>query len=332
MTTVWFEGSPGIRLAADIFGDPEAPPVLLLHGGGQTRHAWDASAAKLADAGWRAITVDLRGHGESTHPRPPSYQLEGFAADARALIRAIRDAPVVVGASLGGIAGLLAITESPAAPAAGLVLVDVAHRFQPRGGSRIVSFMEKHPDGFASLSEAAVAVAAYLPHRARPCTGAGLHHNLRCNAGRWTWHWDPEILTWARTAIQDQSQLSQRLTEAATRLRQPCLLVRGAESDVLPASVAHEFIELAASATLAEVPCAGHTVAGDNNDAFVAAIRAWLDSFPPPISPRAARDKRPTVSSRRMDERQMARKITAPDFPAAVSDPTPIRTSRRRGH
>ena len=80
----------------------------MLHGGGQTRHAWHATATNLADAGWRAITVDLRGHGESTHPRPPAYALEDFAADIRALITAIADDPVVIGASLGGIAGLLA--------------------------------------------------------------------------------------------------------------------------------------------------------------------------------------------------------------------------------
>jgi pimeloyl-ACP methyl ester carboxylesterase len=272
-----FDGPPGIRLAADAFGDPHAPAVLLLHGGGQTRHAWQATATSLADAGWHAITVDLRGHGESTNPRPPAYALEDFVADARALIAAIADAPFVIGASLGGIASLLAVTESPPAPVAGLVLVDVAHRFQPRGGGRIVSFMDDHPDGFATLSEAADAVAAYLPHRERPHDTDGLRHNLRCNDGRWTWHWDPEILTQARQLIQDPTQLSERLTEAATRLRQPCLLVRGAESDVLSVDIAREFIELAATATLTEVPYAGHMVAGDNNDAFTAAIRAWFD-------------------------------------------------------
>ncbi len=194
-----FDVAPGIRLVADTFGDPDAPIVLMLHGGGQTRHAWQATATNLAEAGWRAIAVDLRGHGESTHPRPPAYALEDFAADVRALIAAVADAPIVIGASLGGIASLLAITEPPQAPAAGLVLVDVAHRFQPRGGGRIVSFMEQHPDGFANLSDAAEAVAAYLPHRARPRDTTGLRHNLRCSEdGRWMWHWDPEILTQAR--------------------------------------------------------------------------------------------------------------------------------------
>jgi pimeloyl-ACP methyl ester carboxylesterase len=276
---VGFDAAPGIRLAGDGFGEPDAPAVLMLHGGGQTRHAWHATAVNLADAGWRALTVDLRGHGESTHPRPPAYALEDFASDVRALIAAIAPAPVVIGASLGGIAGLLAITESPAAPVAGLVLVDVAHRFQPRGAKRIASFMQEHPDGFASLSDAADAVAAYLPHRARPRDVAGLRHNLRRDGGRWRWHWDPGVLAQARPLIEDQAQLHERLTTAATRLRQPCLLVRGADSDVLTRAIALEFIELAPSAALAEVPGAGHMVAGDNNNAFTSAIRAWLDTL-----------------------------------------------------
>jgi pimeloyl-ACP methyl ester carboxylesterase len=270
--------APGVRLAADTFGDAAAPAVLLLHGGGQTRHAWHATATSLADAGWRAITVDLRGHGESTHPRPPAYALEDFAADVRALLASIADQDsVVVGASLGGLAGLLALTEPPAPPAARLVLVDVSHRFQPRGGRRIVSFMEAHPDGFLSLSDAADAVGAYLPHRARPRDTNGLRHNLRLGEdGRWIWHWDPEILTQARPLLRDRAQLSERLTSAAMRLRLPCLLVRGVDSDVLTAEIAREFSELVPTATLVEVPRAGHMVAGDNNDAFTAAIRAWL--------------------------------------------------------
>ncbi len=288
---VLFDVAPGVYLAADTFGDPDAPAVLLLHGGGQTRHAWHATATNLADAGWRVITVDLRGHGESTQPRPPAYALEDFAADVRALTSSIAGDPIVIGASLGGIAALLALTESPTAPAAGLVLVDVAHRFQSRGGGRIVSFMDEHPDGFATLSDAADAVAAYLPHRARPSDTNGLRHNLRRNDdGRWIWRWDPEILTWARPLIQNQAQLSERLTNAALRLRQPCLLVRGADSEVLSASIARDFIELAPTATMTDVPHAGHMVAGDNNDAFTAAIRAWLDTYAPHISPTLTSD------------------------------------------
>lgn len=278
-TALGFEVGSSVRLAAESFGSPDAFPVLLLHGGGQTRHAWHATATDLANAGWRAVTVDLRGHGESTHPHPPAYALGDFTADVRALIAAVGAAPVVIGASLGGIASLLAITESPRAPAAGLILVDVAHRFQPRGGGRIASFMEAHPDGFATLDEAADAVAAYLPHRPRAEDHTGLRHNLRLSAGgRWVWHWDPEMLRQSRPLIEDQAGLSARLSTAAAKLRQPCLLVRGADSDVLTTAIADEFIGLTEDATWVEVPDAGHMVAGDNNDAFSVAIRAWLDT------------------------------------------------------
>jgi pimeloyl-ACP methyl ester carboxylesterase len=283
-SAVAFDGATGVRLAADTFGDPDAPPVLMLHGGGQTRHAWHATATLLADAGWRAITVDLRGHGDSTRPRPAAYAIDDFAADVRALVAAIADPAVVIGASLGGIASLLALTEPPAAPAAGLVLVDVAHRFVPRGGGRIVSFMERHPEGFVDLSDAADAVAAYLPTRARPRDPAGLRHNLRYRDGRWRWHWDPEILSEARSLTRDQAELSERLTRAAARLRQPCLLVRGGASDVLTTDISCEFLELAPTATLAEVPGAGHMVAGDNNAAFTTTIRTWLDALVPRMS------------------------------------------------
>jgi pimeloyl-ACP methyl ester carboxylesterase len=142
-----------------------------------------------------------------------------------------------------------------------------------------VSFMEQNPEGFASLSDAADAVAAYLPRRPRPSNSTGLRHNLRCDGGRWKWHWDPEVLTQARTLLHDPTMLTDRLTLAARRLRQPCLLVRGAESDVLTAPIACEFTELAEGSTLAEVPHAGHMVAGDNNDAFSAAICTWLEAF-----------------------------------------------------
>jgi pimeloyl-ACP methyl ester carboxylesterase len=275
-----FEVTPSIQLAADSFGDPSASAVLMLHGGGQTRHAWHATARSLAEAGWLAVTVDQRGHGESTHPRPPAYALEDFAEDVRTLIKTFGERPpVVIGASLGGIAALLAIAEAPKARVASLILVDVAHRFRPRGGGRIVSFMEARPEGFATLADAADAVAAYLPHRVRPRDMTGLRHNLRRNdEGRWVWHWDPEVLAQARTIVEDPARVTARLSAAAESMRDPCLLVRGADSDVVTVEIAREFAELAPVCSVVEVPSAGHMVAGDNNDAFTAVIRGWLET------------------------------------------------------
>ena len=58
-----FNGAAGNRLVADVYGD-SGPPVLLLHGGGQTRHAWTKTAQAIARKGYMAYALDQRGHGE----------------------------------------------------------------------------------------------------------------------------------------------------------------------------------------------------------------------------------------------------------------------------
>ncbi len=52
--------SGGLHLAADRWGNPTHPPVLCLHGAGQSRRAWDDTAHAVAHAGWHAITAPYR--------------------------------------------------------------------------------------------------------------------------------------------------------------------------------------------------------------------------------------------------------------------------------
>ena len=99
-----FVGRDGNRLAADVAGNPDDPPAILLHGGGQTRHSWGTTVGALADRGWRAYAVDLRGHGDSEWAADGDYTLEAFAGDVLAITRTLGHAPALVGASLGGIA------------------------------------------------------------------------------------------------------------------------------------------------------------------------------------------------------------------------------------
>ncbi|HEX9505334.1 MAG TPA: alpha/beta fold hydrolase, partial [Acidimicrobiia bacterium] len=175
MTVIEFRGQGDVRLRADEVGDPGAPPVLLLHGGGQTRFAWGTTAAALADHGWHAYRVDLRGHGESAWPDDGDYRIDAFAADVRAIAAALSEPPVLVGASLGGVSSLIAIGESAAPVARALVLVDVAPTIERAGAERIGAFMSANlEDGFGSLEEVADAIAAYNPHRPRPSDLSGL--------------------------------------------------------------------------------------------------------------------------------------------------------------
>jgi pimeloyl-ACP methyl ester carboxylesterase len=278
-----FTGAAGNRLVADMFG-AQGTPVLLLHGGGQTRHAWRSTAAALACAGHAAYALDQRGHGDSDWVESGAYTFPDFAADLRTVTRSLTEtygtAPAVIGASLGGIAALLAEGEAQAegtAPLfAALVLVDITPRVDRTGIARIQAFMTAHTrDGFATIAEAADAVADYLPHRPRPRSHEGLKKNLRLHPdGRWRWHWDPRFMDGRRSVGGSRSE--DDLVRAARGLTQPTLLVRGASSEVVQEAHAREFLDLAPHAEYLDVRGAQHMVAGDQNDQFAAAILAFL--------------------------------------------------------
>ena len=267
-----------VALVADASGPSEGQPVLFLHGGGQTRQSWGNAVNEAAARGFRAYAIDLRGHGESGWSLDGRYGLNRFAEDVRAVATRMDQAPVLVGASLGGIASLL-VAASPPPEIAGLVLVDIAVRLDTEGAREIQSFMASAPGGFASLDEAADAVAAYLPHRPRPRDTSGLMRNLRPRSdGRLYWHWDPAFMTVPAGTFVDTAALD----AAARALKVPTLLVRGARSRVLTAQDARHFLELAPHAGFVDVAGADHMVAGDANDAFNTAIFTFLAQLPAP--------------------------------------------------
>ena len=282
-TTVRISGTDGLLLAADVDGPEDGPAVVLIHGGGQTRHSWSGTWRVLADAGWRAWSVDLRGHGGSDWSPEGDYSLDAFAGDLVALSTALPHPPILVGASLGGLAALVAVSEAEVQSdiARAVVLVDVAHRVEVAGRERIGAFMTDNEDGFASLEEAADAISAYNPHRPRPSDLSGLAKNLRRRPdGRWVWHWDPLFVKGkfgsadeTRSSVVDEG----RLGRAVDRLTVPALLVRGRSSDLLSEEGAQDFLVRAPHAELADVAGAGHMVAGDRNEIFNRAILDFLD-------------------------------------------------------
>jgi pimeloyl-ACP methyl ester carboxylesterase len=279
---VEFIGAGGIRLAADAAGPLDGSPALLLHGGGQTRNAWGTTLESLATAGWRAYTMDLRGHGESAWAPDGDYRIEAFTNDVVAVAASFEQPPVLVGASLGGLASLTAIGErSSESVARALVLVDVAAQVEAEGRNRIGAFMqERMHDGFASLEEVADAIGAYNPHRARPTDLSGLRKNLRERDGRFYWHWDPAFVhgRWG-TGVSGASNLTDpdRLSAAAAGLTLPTLLIRGRMSDLLSEDGAKHFLGLVPHAEFADVAGAGHMVAGDRNDLFNDAVVSFLN-------------------------------------------------------
>lgn len=272
---VSFAGQGGVTVRGDAWGDPGARPVLLLHGGGQTRHSWSSCGAALASEGWHAIALDLRGHGDSDWAPDGDYSFDAFVADLREILGELDRRPVLVGASLGGITSLLAEGESAEPVASALVLVDIVPSLHREGVERILAFMSGSPDGFANLEEAADSIAEHLPHRPRPKDLTGLRKNLRLHEdGRYRWHWDPQFLTGDRRPAATRNP--DRLRAAARAVRAPTLLVRGRKSELVTAEGVKEFLALVPHARFVDVAEAGHMVAGDQNDAFTEAVRDFL--------------------------------------------------------
>src|ERR1700741_1533544 len=79
-----FKGASGNTMVGDVYGE-EGPPVLLLHGGGQTRHAWNKTGDLIARMGRGGQAVPQRGHGDSEWVADGAYQSDDFPADARVL-------------------------------------------------------------------------------------------------------------------------------------------------------------------------------------------------------------------------------------------------------
>jgi pimeloyl-ACP methyl ester carboxylesterase len=276
MQRVEFQGA-GVPIVGDAAGPAAGQPVLFMHGAGQTRQSWGTAAAQAAQAGYRAISIDLRGHGESGWAPEGNYDIEFFADDARRIIKTLGRPPVIVGASLGGLSGLLVAASPPPATLA-LVLVDIPVRLETAGTDEIRGFMQSAPEGFASLKAAADAVSAYLPHRPRPRDTSGLMRNLRQREdGRLHWHWDPAFGRHFNPKKFDRTLF----VTAATRLDIPTLLIRGGRSRVLSPEGAKEFLKLVPHAEFVDVAGADHMVAGDANDNFNAAVLDFLARYAP---------------------------------------------------
>ena len=282
-----FHGFDGGAWVADIAGPSDAPTVLLLHGGGQTRHAWGGTALAMARrAAGAPVALDLPGHGESAwSPQRATTASRPCRATWPASAVRCGSPLALVGASLGGLISMAMCARSDAPAIAALALVDIAPRVESRGVERIVAFMRAHPQGFATLEDAARHIAQY---RGRPVMAnpRGLQKNLRLNqAGRWTWHWDQRLMNDENHNHRNDPAFFERALAFYTG---PLMLVRGGHSDVISEAGAEQFRQTFPRARFVALPGASHMVAGDANDAFTACLIDFLrEAVPPTVAAHA---------------------------------------------
>jgi pimeloyl-ACP methyl ester carboxylesterase len=269
-----YPGQGGVFIAADVGGDPKAPAVVLMHGGGQTRHSWGNAMRELLAAGYHVINFDARGHGDSDWASDQDYSVQAFSADLQAILETLPSPAALVGASLGAATSLYTAGNVPGL-ASNLVLVDLVPRIEAQGAAKIRQFMRSRPEGFDSVEEAADAVAAFYSNRPRPADSSGLKRNLRRrDDGRLHWHWDPLFL--AGPTRMEPPEMHRTLLDAASSVRIPTLLVRGLRSDIVSDAGIAELRERLPTLEVYDVADAGHMVAGDKNDAFNQGVIAFL--------------------------------------------------------
>ncbi len=270
-----------LDLAVETRNPTGRPTLLFAHGFGQTRGAWNGAAAALAEAGCRCVTFDARGHGESDHAGNGDYHMDQFADDLLRLAAAQPQPPILVGASMGGLLGIVLAGDVRPTPFRALVLVDITPRWETAGVERILAFMQAHPDGFANYAEAAEQIAAYLPQRRERKSEEQLRPLLREGAdGRLRWHWDPALL--AGSLVQESERYQPRLQAAAAKIDVPVLLLSGARSDVVSRATVDEFLQLVPHAEHVELSHATHMLAGDANDAFTREVVRFVQCLDQP--------------------------------------------------
>ena len=274
-----FKGHGDINIAADVWGSNNQELVILLHGGGQTRHAWGDTGKKLAEAGYHSVALDLRGHGDSEWDKDGDYSIRAYKDDLICIINEIGKPARLVGASLGGMASLaLAGDEINSDLCTALIMVDIGIYPDPVGSDRIVSFMLSGEKGFDSLEDAAKSISDYLPHRKKPKDLEGLKKNLRLkDDGRYYWHWDPRFIR-RRPGSRDKGYFDLQL-KAAEKVIIPTLLIRGALSDVVTMEDVDYFLSVISHAKFVEIEKAAHMIAGDRNDIFAEEAIKFLKSL-----------------------------------------------------
>lgn len=258
------------------WGAPTARPVVMWHGLARTGRDFDEIASALADR-WRVICPDTVGRGLSQWSAAPDadYCLAFYADLARGLADVLGlDEFDWVGTSMGGALGIRAAATTLKDRLGRIVINDIGPTFPPAPFERIKTYIGNPPD-FATVAE----LEAYFqtiytpfgPHSAAQWRHMAETSLRRLPSGRITTHYDPLIVRQMFAHPVDYEQW-----EYWDAMRQPTLVLRGAQSDLLLADTAREMTVRGPKATIVEIADVGHAPAL-NTDHQIATVRSFLE-------------------------------------------------------
>ncbi|MEM7100023.1 MAG: alpha/beta hydrolase [Pseudomonadota bacterium] len=264
------------------WGNPDAPHVLLLHGGSLTAHTWDMAVLGLAHK-YHFIALDQRGHGDSGWTPESRLGLDNaelMLADTKAFIEFL-DLPDLnlVGMSMGGINTIrYAARYGSALRRVGIV--DVAP-VSMQEGQREMADYRAATDILDNFEDFVARSVKFMPHRAEAHLRYSLFHSLKeTEDGRYTWKRDMRPRPGSDLSEEDVTRENQarqdQLWDDVRRIRQPTLLFRGAQSKILSPEIADQMIEELPNGRLVTILDATHNVHSDNPVAFAAALDEFL--------------------------------------------------------
>jgi pimeloyl-ACP methyl ester carboxylesterase len=277
--------SQRLRLNYVDWGNADAPPLILLHGGQDHCRNWDWVAQELR-RDFHIIAPDLRGHGDSAYSPSGEYSIGAYTYDLAQLIHQQKLAPVsIIAHSLGGsialryagvypetVAKLVAIEGMGPSPA---MLKERASRSVK---DRMRTWIEERralagrsPRRYASIEEAFARMQAenrhLTPEQARYLTVHGVSQN---EDGTYSWKFDNYVRSWAPADLT-----TEETQELWGNITCPTLLIYGRESW---ASNPEEDgrLQYFKNARVAAFDGAGHWVHHDRLEGFLAEVRAFL--------------------------------------------------------
>ncbi len=276
-----FYTSQGLRLHYVRWGDPSAPPVLLIHGGRDHARNWDRVAEALVDR-FALYAVDLRGHGDSDWAMGSQYSVPEFVGDIAAFADHLgRDPLAVVGHSLGGgialqYAGVFPERVSRVCAIEGLGpgvgRRRAAHLRMRDWVGQIRDFEGRTPRHYRSLDDAVARMREANPHLTPEMARHLTEHGVRRHEdGSYSWKFDNYVRLHSPYEFN-----SEDARVIWNQIRIPVLLIRGDESNARDpeqdgtASAFHQYRSVL-------VQGAGHWVHHDQLDDFLTELSPFLD-------------------------------------------------------
>ena len=277
--------SQRLRLHYVDWGNIDAPPLILLHGGRDHCRNWDWVAAELC-RDWHVICPDLRGHGDSAWSPDGNYAMSAFVYDLAQLVHQLGAAPLpIVAHSLGGsialrYAGLYPANVSKLVAIEGLGPSPkmIAERLGASVTQRMHRWIDemrelsrRQPRRYASVDEALGRMQGENKHLS-PAQALHLtrHGVLQNEDGSYSWKFDNYVRSFSAVDLTVAE-----VQELYGLIACPTLLIYGSESWASnPAEDGR--LALFGNARVSLHERAGHWVHHDRTDDFIAEVRAFL--------------------------------------------------------